>query len=424
MRLVVLSFLAAFAASAADAPQKLTDTPSPMKPVTPAEIEAKRAWVKDVEANEYYFWRRWFLYDEHPFGDPFDRPDDWYHPSAVVVGGLRPYFPTATAKERTLNPAVMEPVWAWGQERRTKGIVVLHKGKVQYARYVPGMDDASVVGGHSMTKTLSGILMGFALQDGAIKSLDEPVENYLFEWKGDKRGRITINQLLHNVAGLETPPQLTNPDNKVMQLIEGQDVNKAALSYDLVREPGTLFVHNNPVTQLLTLIIERATKTKYNVYLSEKLWRPVGNIRAGLRLDRLGGNVVGYCCSETSPSDWIRIGHLLMHDGVLPDGTRVLPKGWVGEMRKGSSVYPGYGMQIWNGSPYTPKRFYQPDAAPNVHSEPFAADDLFFMDGGGKVRVWMVPSMDLVVARFGSQPAVEFDESYIPNAVIRALKKK
>jgi CubicO group peptidase (beta-lactamase class C family) len=64
-----------------------------------------------------------------------------------------------------------------------------------------------------------------------------------------------------------------------------------------------------------------------------------------------------------------------------------------------------------------------PGVGVNVHSEPFAADDLFFLDGGAKMRVWMVPSLDLVVARFGSQPEQEFDEAYLPNTVIRGIKR-
>jgi CubicO group peptidase (beta-lactamase class C family) len=416
----------AVAAAAAEPPAMLTATPSPLAPVTAAQLAAKKAWVAEVEGQDFYFWRRWFVFGGPAAGDQFDRPDAWYQPSAVVVGGLRPFFPVALPREQTIDPKALTAAADWAFARRTVAFYVLHRGKLQLSRFAPGMDDAGIVGGHSMTKTLAGILMGFALKDGAIKSLDEPAETYLPEWKGDKRGRITLRQLLWNVAGLEIPAPVPTPDNKAVQLIDGSDVNKAALSFDLAVAPGTVFAHNNPTTQLLALIIERATNTKYNVYLSEKLWRPVGNVRAALRLDRLGGNVIAYCCSQTAPSDWLRIGHLLAHDGVLPDGTRVLPAGWVAEMRKGSPVNPNYGLQIWNGSPYTPRRAYvnnTPGVGVNVHSEPFAADDLFFLDGGAKMRVWMVPSLDLVVARFGSQPEQEFDEAYLPNTVIRGIKR-
>src|SRR5687768_16007532 len=102
--------LCATAALAGEAPppQKLTNTPPSIKPVTPQEYEAKRAWVKEVEDGNYYFWRRWFLYNQTEPGDPFYRPDEWYLPSAVVVGGLRPFFPDAAARERTIDASAFE----------------------------------------------------------------------------------------------------------------------------------------------------------------------------------------------------------------------------------------------------------------------------------------------------------------------------
>jgi CubicO group peptidase (beta-lactamase class C family) len=131
---------------------------------------------------------------------------------------------------------------------------------------------------------------------------------------------------------------------------------------------------------------------------------------------------------QSSATDWARVGHLLMTGGRTPDGRRVLPKGWVSEMLTPSSDNPNYGLHIWRGSPFTPKRSYAPVfdwAVANTHSEPFAADDLFYLDGGANTRVWIIPSLDLVIARLGNRPPEElgFDEAYIPNTIIEGLMR-
>ena len=113
-----------------------------------------------------------------------------------------------------------------------------------------------------------------------------------------------------------------------------------------------------------------------------------------------------------------------MNDGRLPDGTQLLPDGWVDEMLSGSEPNPNYGFQIWNHAVYTERRPYYPSMPlnfSNYHSEPFAVDDLFYLDGGGKVRVWISPKLDLIVLRLGYTPPRDkgFDEAFIPNMLIR-----
>ena len=391
------------------------------KTLTEAQIEAKLKWVEEVEADDFDFWRRF----ANPPPPGFRQPLEWYSPMALVSGGLGAYFEVGEAN--TISAAALEAAGDYAMERETQAFIVYHQGKIRYQRFMEGFHDTSAISSHSWVKTLHGILVGFALQDGDIASLDDPIGRYIEEWRDDPRGEITVRQVLHNTTGLENPdPRGTDPYRPAIQMIDGTDVNAVILSRPLMDPPGTSFIHNNVNTQLLGIILQRATGERFDHYLSEKLWRPLGAQRGALRKDTNYGNIISYCCFLSAPSDWLRVSHLLMHDGVLPDGRRLLPEGWVDAMLEPSDVNPNYGLHIWLGKPFNKLRPYVPTMPPeyaNTHSEPFAVDDLFFFDGGGKVRIWISPKLDLIVLRMGYPPpeGMGFDEAFIPNTIIRGI---
>ena len=276
-------------------------------------------------------------------------------------------------------------------------------------------------------KTLHGIVAGFAVEDGDIASLDDSIETYLHEWKDDPRGKITVRQVLENRTGLAAPfDNPGQPWSLGIQSVEGSDIWGTTLKTPLDKEPGSAFAHNNPNTQLLGMIIQRATGKSFAAYLGEKLWKPMGAQRGALRKDSLGGNVISYCCFLSAPADWMRIAHLLKDDGKMPDGTQLLPEGWVDQMLAGSDVNPNYGFQIWIDRVFQEYRPYYPDMQPsfaNTHSEPLAVDDFFYLDGGGKVRIWISRKLDLIVLRTGYPPpkGMGFDEPFLPNTIIRGI---
>lgn len=406
----------------------LAQQPAPMPPELKAEIDRKLEWVKQIEGEDFEFWQR---YANMPDSSAFRQPQQWYNPMALVDGGLAPFLPVAGPTEApTIDPKAIEAASNYAFERETQAFYVYHRGKVRHQRFMDGYTATSAISSHSWVKTLHGMVAGFALKDGAIKSLDDPIEIWITEWKDDPRGKITVRQVLHNTTGLEEPA-VSEPDPRkslAIQLVEGTDMDRVVLAHKLVHKPGTAFAHNNVNTQLMGMILRRATGKTFDKYLSEKLWQPIGAQRGALRRDKnYGGNIISYCCFLSAPADWLRIGHLLMKDGVMPDGTRVLPEGWVAEMKKGSSVNPNYGLHIWVDAKYEKFRKYTPelpDQFANTHSEPFAVDDMFYLDGGGKVRVWISPKLDLIVLRMGFPPprGKDFDEAFMPNTVIRGIR--
>lgn len=393
--------------------------------MTPEQIQEKIDWVNEVEENDFYFWRRW---RDQPDQAAFRQTQDWYMPSVLVDGGLRPFFPRASEDDApTIDPAAIKAATDWAMERETQAFMIYHKGKIVHEAYMDGFHDTSPMSSHSWVKTLHGILVGFAVEDGSIESVDDGLGKYIEEWRDDPRGDITVRQTLTNTTGLQyTFDNPGQPWSKGFQLVEGSDIVGTTLSFELAKEPGNAFAHNNPNTQLLGILIERATGKTFAEYLGEKLWKPMGAQRGALRLDGWQGNVISYCCYLSAPADWMRIAHLLKLDGKLPDGTQLIPEGWVDEMLEGSDVYPNYGYQIWIDREFQELRPYYPDFPPefaNTHSEPFAVDDIFYLDGGGKVRIWISRKLDLIVLRMGypPPPGMGFDEPVLPNTIIRGI---
>lgn len=387
------------------------------------DLSKKKRWLEEVERGDYFYWKRYIDRLENP--GEWTPPSSYYLPRVIIDGGEQPYFPTSTDKESIAQDAIQK-AWDYALERNSHALLVLHKGVSVAEHYAPGYQRGSLMNGRSMTKTLMGMLYGIAIAEGAIGSINDKISLYIDEWRDDPRGDITIRQYLQNVSGLEFP--LTNePGSKSSRLTNGARVDDAALSYDLSDPPGSQFIQHNANTQILGIALQRAVGESFETYLSHKLWVPIGAGRAMMKQDRIGGSVVTYCCHQGSAVDWVRIGNLLLRDGIAEDGSSILPKGWVQEMRKGSVINPNYGLHIWLGEPFARHRSYAPAfewAAFNTQSEPFKAPDLFYLDGGAKTRVWIVPSLDLVIARLGDSPekGIEFDEAFIPNTIIDGIK--
>jgi CubicO group peptidase (beta-lactamase class C family) len=262
-------------------------------------------------------------------------------------------------------------------------------------------------------------MIGHAIADRYIGSVDEPVYRYLAEWDDAEHRDITIRHLLHMASGLKESYNFA-PWSQRMQRVMGTDIVAANLAADVAGTPGVKFAHINPPAQLLGVIIERASGKRFGDYLAEKFWKRIGARDAQLFVDRPGGMVHTDCCMWTAIQDWARVGEVLRNRGMW-NGNQVIPVGWVGEMLVASPAYRNFGMMVWLGNEYERRRSYDPDveAFTNFHSEPFAAP-LFFLDGLHMQRVWVVPSKELVIVRTGGS-SPDWDEAKLPNLLIRGV---
>lgn len=378
--------------------------------VPPGIADPDVALADPVYRDPVFFWRMTSMPKDVYEPDPY-----FYWPAAVVAGQPRPWLPVVEPGRTTLPAAGLEAAAAWAEQRKTNALIIIHKGKVQLERYWNGMKPDDLANGRALTRTITPMLLGFAVESGKL-GLDDPLGKFITEWRDDPRGQITVRQLAQNVSGLEVtpnvPPRIVH-GNKDLYLAYGGDVVRAAMNYPAVLPPGTRFEVAQENTQLLALVIERATGKSVQALLSERVWKPIGAADAAFQLDRPGGVARVMCCMRATPRDWARVGLLLAQDGKW-DGKQVLPAGWVKTMATPSTNNPNFGLGLWLGSPYDGKR----ERLWGPQSEPFLAEDVRFMQGGGYRTVYIVPSRQLVILRHGKE-VPDWDNAALVNVVLR-----
>lgn len=306
---------------------------------------------------------------------------------------------------------------AYGTQTNSVALLVYHRGALRYEKYWPGFDRQSITDPFSAHKTVMGLLVGAAIADGYIGSIDEPASKYLTEWADDDRRAITIRQLLQMSSGLETPRFGTWTG---LSVTLGSHLEKTVLSLPLVASPGTDFQYSNASSQLVGIILERATGKRYAQYLSQRLWSRLGAPTAHVWLDREGGTARTFCCLYTTARGWLRVGRLILENGRV-GADQVVPAEWIREMTTPAPTNPNYGLQIWLGSPPGQQRRYNDKTVKAFHSEPFLAADMIYIDGFGGQRVYIVPSRELIIVRTG-EALMDFDDARIPNAILRGLR--
>jgi CubicO group peptidase (beta-lactamase class C family) len=339
-----------------------------------------------------------------------------YQPAEAVHGRPTP-FPAAP-----MAAAAFKEADAYAEQEKSFAFIVARDGRIVHERYWEGFVPSSRFSTASMHKTVMALAFGPAVAAGRI-GLDDPVGRFLPEWKNDPRGAITVGQLLRMESGLAAPPTALDPSSLGAQLMFAPDIRAVALRFPGGGPPGREFAYANVNSQLAGMALDAATAGRYADWLSRVLWRPIGASDAALWLDRPGGTPHFFCCLQASARDWLRVGELIRNRGRV--GSRqVIPAAWIDTVTTPSPNNPNFGMQIWRGSPYAAERRYARTIPMTVKAaEPFARDDVIFLDGAGGQRVYIIPSEKLVVVRIG-QPSTAWDDSRLPNLVLRALAGK
>jgi CubicO group peptidase (beta-lactamase class C family) len=158
----------------------------------------------------------------------------------------------------------------------------------------------------------------------------------------------------------------------------------------------------------------------YERLLSEKLWKPLGNKTAYLWLNRPGGEAHVDAGLFSAPTDWMNVGVLMLQRGKW-NGRQLVPASFIDEMMKPSATNPNFGF-MYLGSPFAPVRKMATDERVTYvvkSAEPFAADDVAYIDGYGGQRAYIIPSRRMVIVRIGDV-ARDWDNSRLVNIVLGA----
>jgi CubicO group peptidase (beta-lactamase class C family) len=254
----------------------------------------------------------------------------------------------ALPKGRALDLPAAETFMA---ANNTAGLIVVQDGKVRYERYARGYSANGRWTSFSVAKSLTSTLVGAAVRDGFIASLDDPVTRYIPELTGSAYDGVSVRQVLTMTSGVKWNEDYTNPQSDVARMYQlevpaGTDPTVAYLR-TLTREaaPGTKWVYKTGETNLIGVLVTRATGKSLTGYAEEKIWRPFGMEAPLFWMIDTGGNNIGGCCLSASLRDYARIGLF-----VLGGGKGVVPDGWFADATRAWSPLPanhGYGYQWW-----------------------------------------------------------------------------
>jgi CubicO group peptidase (beta-lactamase class C family) len=248
---------------------------------------------------------------------------------------------------------------AYMKHQRTAGLVIIQDGKIRVEKYGLDFNGDGKWTSFSVAKSFSSTLVGAAIKDGFIKSIDDKVSAYIPDLKGSAYDDVSIKQLLTMTSGVKWNEDYGDKKSDVALFNAhkpepGVDVTVSYMR-KLPREApaGTKWVYKTGETNLIGVLVSSATKKTLSAYLSEKIWAPFGMEQDGSWLLGSTGHEISGCCIQASTRDYARMG-LFMLGGGVAGGKAVLPDGWIAAATTKQAdigdVENGYGYQWWTVS--------------------------------------------------------------------------
>ena len=239
---------------------------------------------------------------------------------------------------------------------RTAGLVVVQDGAVRLERYGLRFQPDGRWTSFSVAKSLTSTLVGAAIADGAIRNIDDPVADYIEELRGSAYDGVTVAQLLTMTSGIAWNEDYDDPESDVArfdtQVVESGKIAVATYMATLPRAhpAGQVWNYSTGETNLIGVLVSRATGKPLADYLSEKVWQPYGMQQDASWLLGTDGHEISGCCIQASVRDFARFGQFIL-DGGMADGAPVLPDGWLADATRKQVDYgapgEGYGYQWW-----------------------------------------------------------------------------
>lgn len=354
---------------------------APMEPVVTAAAVAGPEMALPADRN-VLFW------PQDARAVAFRAMDQMPHlaPSRTIAAGDETY-PLPAGEPLDLSSFDLD---AFMQSQGSAAIVVVHDGEVVLERYGLGFSPEERWTSFSVAKSLVSTLVGAAIADGYIDSLEDPVTRYIEDLRGSAYDDVTIRQLLTMSSGVQWNEDYSDPESDVARFNDhvAEDGLDTTVSYmrGLPRDtaPGTRWRYSTGETNLVGVLVSEATGRPLAEYLSEKIWVPFGMQQDATWLLGATGHEISGCCIQAATRDMARFGQFVLNDGVA-DGQRVVPEGWFAQATAPSFSLggdrSGYGFQWWTYG----------DGA-------FAADGIF---GQG---IFIDPARDLVIASNANWP--------------------
>ncbi|SFE20478.1 serine hydrolase domain-containing protein [Thermophagus xiamenensis] len=241
------------------------------------------------------------------------------------------------------------------EKYKTVSFLVIQNDSILFEKYWDGHSDTTRSNSFSMAKSIVALLVGAALDDGYIHSLDEKVKTHLPWLKGPYRDSLTIRHLLTMSSGSSWDESYNSPFSVTTQAYYGNDLMATIQQIEFNEPPGKIFNYRSGDTQIIERLLNKVTGMTISEYASQKLWQPLGAEKPALwSLDRTNGIEKAYCCFNSTTRDFARLGSLILHQGVF-NGRKLISENYIREMatpadylvnQKGETV-DYYGLFWW-----------------------------------------------------------------------------
>jgi CubicO group peptidase (beta-lactamase class C family) len=249
------------------------------------------------------------------------------------------------------------------------GLLIARDDTILFEHYQYARTDSDRFLSQSMAKTIVSMLLGIAVSEGAIRSIDQPAADYVPALAGTEYGKTPIRMLLHMASGVAFHEEYDGSDDSARlgaMLFATRSSPEQVVAMFNTREvpPGTRFHYASIETEVLGLVVSNAVHMPLAQYLQSRIWQPMGAEADASWVADGSGHEVAYCCFNATLRDWARFALLLAHDGTW-NGQQIIPQQWVIDATsveapyltpRIATQYFGYGYQVWL-EPAPPREF-------------------------------------------------------------------
>ncbi|MFT5892913.1 MAG: CubicO group peptidase (beta-lactamase class C family) [Dokdonia sp.] len=257
--------------------------------------------------------------------------------SVPIKKGNTPFY----FKESTVNQDMVVPLTIAYKKKTavpfeevleksgTTAFIVVKDDQILYEKYFDDYTKATDHPSFSVSKSFISALIGIAIEEGHIKSLDDPIRNYLPELD-PSFDPVTLAHVINMQSGIKFSEGYFNPFGEVAKFYYGTDLKKYVNKLKVNETPGETWKYKSGNTQLLSLALESATKRSLQDYFQEKIWQPLGmEYDASWNIDSKKNQITkAFCCLNARARDYAKFARLYLNHGHW-NGTQIVPEDWV-----------------------------------------------------------------------------------------------
>ena len=282
----------------------------------------------------------------------------------------------------------------------TVALLIIKKDSIQFEEYWDGYNKDSYSNSFSVAKSYVSALIGIALQDSLIKSIDQPICDFIPEFCTTEKKKITIKHLLAMSSGLGWDEGYSAPLAPTTEAYYGSDLRTLVTTLEPVEAPGKIFRYKSCDTQLLSYVLEKATGKQISQYAQEKLWEPLGCTNSAIwSLDKENGDEKAFCCINSNARDFARLGKLYLDSGNL-NGKQILPIDYYLSSLQPTGM-PDGDLNMKNNDFYG----YQWWVMPNYKNH-----YIFYARGILGQTIIVIPKLKTIIVRLGKRRGIKIDK--------------